>query len=81
MKLLFSCKFGTYAKGGLMKNLDKIENNIGKEVADSIKKSNKEQLEKRIKDIKKELLFEEKTNGKSNRYYKLKDEEFLIFRS
>jgi hypothetical protein len=76
--LPFQVNHSVMAKGGLMKNLDKIENHIGKEVANSIKKSNKEQLEKRIEDIKKELLFEEKTNGKSNRYYKLKDEEFLI---
>ena len=67
-----------FAKGGMMKNLDKIQDNIGKEVYDSIKKSSKDQLEKRLKDVKNELLFEEKNNGKSNRYYKLKDEEFLV---
>jgi hypothetical protein len=65
-----------YAKGGIFRNLDKIKSNIGVEVYNTISKSNKEQLENSLKNVKEEL--QRVGSNKDNRYYKLKDEEFLI---
>jgi hypothetical protein len=59
---------------GITKNLDKIKNNIGETIYNHISKLNKTQLENQLKELRQELEIPTTTE----RYSKLKDEEFLI---
>jgi hypothetical protein len=66
-----------YAKGGGVgfRNIDKIKSNIGEVIFDHITSLTKPQLEKQLSQLKSELKIADK---ESNRYTKLKDEEWYI---
>ena len=67
-----------YADGGGIKNLDKIKISIGDTVYNHIDSLNKEQLEKQLSELKQEIQRELDNSGKSQQYFKYKDEEFFI---
>lgn len=60
------------------KNTDKIKNNIGDVIFNHINTLNKEQLEEMLIGLKEDIKLELDNSGRSERYFKLKDEEFLI---
>lgn len=59
----------------MTKNIDKIKISLGNEVFNHISSLNKSQLEKQLSELKSELSLADK---KSQRYDKLKDEEWYI---
>ena len=67
-----------YANGGGIKNLYKIKISIGDTVYNHIDSLNKEQLEKQLSELKQEIQRELDNSGKSQQYFKYKDEEFFI---
>ena len=69
---------GMMANGGGIKNLDKIKISIGDTVYNHIDSLNKEQLEKQLSELKQEIQRELDNSGKSQQYFKYKDEEFFI---
>jgi len=65
--------------GGVgMKNLDKIKLNIGDVIYNHISGLTEDQLKSQLSGLQIEIKLELDKNGKSQRFYKLKDEEFFI---
>jgi hypothetical protein len=71
---------GYMANGGQVRNIDKIKQNIGEEVYQSILHSDQKRLENRFKEINEEINRSLKFHRgeRTLEYYKLKDEQWLI---
>lgn len=69
---------GQYATGGGVKNLDKIKRNIGDTVYNHIASLNESELRKQLSELNSEMERELDNSGKSQQYFKYKDEEFFL---